>query len=160
MWALLKFFKCPQQVVENSRFLLSSFAKHFQPLILTLGHPHPYPTGFVGSTSKVALEFRSISFPVTLPLTFLPGPCFQPGHLYSLSAVLSRVLLNLLTFQCFLIEIWNQITKTPFQGLGGPVISLTVSPLHFHLIPCAPSPALHPHSGSVPRLLPSPQDFV
>ena len=69
VWDLLKFCKCPQHE-ENSGFLLHSFAKHRPLLVFALGHLHTYPAGPVGSTPKIALEFKSILFSVA-PVSLL-----------------------------------------------------------------------------------------
>ena len=102
--------------------MLYSFVKYVHPLVLSLGHPGPHPTGPLGSTSRISLKFKSILFlqvPSLLPPH--PGPNCRHCHLHTLPG--SRLKMLIFFFSPLLsycnLEPNNE---SPFHGLGSPMI--------------------------------------
>lgn len=102
--------------------MLYRFAKHFQLLESSVSRSSsPTPSRSCGFFLQIISEFRSTLFPLAQPLLLPhlpphPRPCCLWGHVHELP----KVLLKMLTFQCFLIIIYSRMSKTPFHGVGGP----------------------------------------
>ena len=133
--------------------------KYVHPLVLSLGHPCPHPTGPLASTSRISLKFKSILF-LQVPSLFPPhpGPNCRHCHLHTLPG--SHLKMLIFFFHCFLTAVWNQIMEALSTAWEAPCSD--PAPLHLYLVPCASllHSAFHPCSEAPPRLFPSAQDSV